>query len=44
MHLSCRDTNHAARIKLGIATVQLGAPSVVAIGVGPLDTGEQPGS
>jgi hypothetical protein len=44
MNLSGRDTNHAARIKLGVATVQLSAPGIVAIGVGPLDTGEQPGS
>jgi hypothetical protein len=44
MNLSCRDTNDAARIKLGVATVQLGAPSLVPIGVGPLDAGEQPGS
>jgi hypothetical protein len=40
MNLSCWDTSHTARIKLGIATVQLAAPSLVAIRVGPLDTGE----
>jgi hypothetical protein len=40
MNLGSWDTDDAARIKLGIATVQLGAPSLVAIGVGPLDAGE----
>ncbi len=43
MNLSCWDTNHAARIKLGVATVQLGAPSLVPIRVGPLDAREEPG-
>jgi hypothetical protein len=40
MNLSCRDTDDAAGVELGVATVQLGAPSLVPIRVGSLDAGE----
>jgi hypothetical protein len=44
MNLGRRHTDDGAGVKLGVATVQLGAPSLVAIGVGPLDAREEPSS
>jgi hypothetical protein len=44
MNLGRRDTDDGARVELGVATVQLRAPSLVSIRVGALDASEQPRS
>jgi hypothetical protein len=40
MNLGRRDTDHGARVELGVATIQLRAPSLVAIRVGALDASQ----
>ena len=40
MNLSSRDPHVDAGVELGVATVQFDAPSLIPIGVGPLDAGE----